>query len=255
MSHGAPRTSCQPSVCTKEPRTEIERWNVHSAHRPWGFCQQQDYLLSGSGSVPYVTSRLHISKGITCPSCLCAHVHCGTEERPRPIWAGNCQTYKLRAFWGRGQESTKGRRKGLISVCYTASQGAGPRESNNHQFSILRLNPCVEGWVMLARSLGQNMRSNAFSACCWDNISTGFTGPQQVLQDPKPCFSMFVVKQQGAALHDTVGLSFVYGPEGGVKSTLSRTRFSKPFHLQINYKVLPYLRQTRVKYRYIAYIF
>lgn len=187
MSRGAPRTSCQPSVCTKEPRTEMERWNVHSAHRPWGFCQQQDYLLSRSGSVPYVTSRLHVSKGITCPSCLCAHVHCGTEKRPNPIQAGNCQTYKLRVYWRREQESTQERRKGLFSVCYTAGQGAGPRESNNHQFLIPKLKPCLGGWVMLARSLGQNTRSYAFSACCWDNISTGFIEPQQVLQDPNRC--------------------------------------------------------------------
>ena len=62
----------------------MERQKVHNAYRPWEFCQQQDYLLRRNISVPYVTSMLRISKGITCPSCLCAHLHCGADKRSQP---------------------------------------------------------------------------------------------------------------------------------------------------------------------------
>lgn len=118
----------------------MERQNVHNAYRPWEFCQQQDYLLKRSSSLPYVTSLLRISKGITCPSCLCAHLHHGADEQSQPQWleiAGlsikKCVCVARRHTW-----AGEGGKSDLCVLCSWVSYQC-QESPENHQFPILRV--------------------------------------------------------------------------------------------------------------------
>lgn len=71
-------------LCTQKLGTEMERQKIHSADRPWDLCQYPDYLLSRSSSLLAVTFPLCISKGITCPSPLCAYGQCGAKALSQP---------------------------------------------------------------------------------------------------------------------------------------------------------------------------
>lgn len=71
-------------LCTQKLRTEVEKQKIHNADRPWDLCQYPDYLLRGSGSLLAATFPLCISKGITCPSSLCAYGRRRAEASSHP---------------------------------------------------------------------------------------------------------------------------------------------------------------------------